>query len=80
MYINFWNPVCLGDERRAGSLGMGKVAGILAERYLDGFHQKLVRRAYGTRWECDCAEFQEIKPLSPGAWCEHVRRCGEGAR
>ena len=47
--------------------------GVLAERFLDGYHQQLVDHGmYGTRWECDCDEYRECRfasksdPLDPG--------------
>ena len=43
---------------------------VLVERFLDGHRQRLVDHGmYGTRWECDCDEYREIKPLSPRAYC-----------
>lgn len=44
---------------------------VLAERFLDGHHQRLVDHdIYGTRWECDCPEYREIRPLRPKAYCQ----------
>jgi len=48
--------------------------GVLAERFLDGHHQVLVERGYETRWECDCEEYQEIRPNTPRAYCRHTQR------
>jgi len=36
--------------------------GVLAERFLDGYHQRLVDHVmYGTRWECDCPGDQAVE-------------------
>jgi len=34
--------------------------GILAERFLEGFHQQLVERAFETRWERGGREYREF--------------------
>jgi hypothetical protein len=52
--------------------------GVTAERYLDGFHQTLVKRAYKEGWECDCPEYREIRPNTARAYCKHTEKAGLG--